>query len=327
MAIDKIASVFEVPQEVAEKAAAVDLSKLPNSFFADDINRRYPVFSKEAALASLAEYDMDKDSLPEYLKEIVSGRLLKAIDTYGITRFLNKKASTDFTVTVATEDGNMSLNSTDSAEGLSKLATELLFEVRPKASYGICKQAALQIIKHCDDCGYDLPEDTETRLHKLAGLALGSKEIACEELLKRAYGFGSLAEDKELLKTAHKQLEGIDRAAAESAVVCDNVISMLDAYDEKTGRRSKYASVGTPEDIIYTETLSSLSKIASDVLTIPSIDAMVSKESLIKHAADIQQFLSSIGVPCEGLEDPEKLFTKVASLPEHTASQLLQELS
>ena len=327
MAFEKVASNYAVPENVWQSVESVDMTRLASDMFADPDKREFPLFSKEATLLSLADYAERAPELDKLTKSAVSERLLKAMDYYGIKEPMAKKASgpAKCTTKVSNGDCTMMLQYSATEDGVNKAASRLVYNLRTQYPYGLCKAAALDLIKQANEHSCNIHKDLETPLFKLAGLAVASKESVLDALRKRAYSDnGEMYEESSVYKKLYKQASEMPEGEVTDEKFLDKVATVLDAHDEITGKRAWYRR-GTiaPEDELYDMTIQKAAAILEDTLSIPSIGVRLSKKSMLMDKDRITGFLDSYG--CAPVStDAEELFNKVASLNKTIATAFMQ---
>ena len=80
-----------------------------------------------------------------------------------------------------------------------------------------------------------------------------------------------------------------------------------------------------PERVCFKANLVDLTKEASDMMHIPSVDVVISKKALLERKNGVNSFFETY-FGAEKEENDEKMCQKVASLDEKTATALLESL-
>lgn len=310
--IDKVASVYAISDD-AKHYDSYDY--IANDCHADNINRKYPLHSKEACERSMAEYLYDhKGSVGEHCW--VADRLEKAAKNYGLT-WPSLVDDTRNMVKVSARDGQdiLEVEFQNTPEGIMQAANTVL-EFRKTASYMPCKELAEGVLLKSAEVGCDVPED----LVKLAGYAAGTKENAINVIGKRAHKVGTSEFGVKLQEMA----EHIQNTPGEIIPHDDltKIAAVLDAFDGLREDRG-YSTYNTPpEQELFNKSAFDLAADLGDEVCIKSVDTVVSKRDLEKHASIIVSILDDMGISCSESD----VVSTVQTLSEKQANYLFGAL-
>lgn len=310
--IDKIASVYVMSDE-AKHYDSYDY--IANDCHADNINRKYPLHSKEACERSMAEYLYDhKGSIGEHCW--VAARLEKAAKNYGLS-WPSLVDDTRNMVKISAMDGSdiLELEFQSTPEGIMQAANTVL-EFRKTASYMPCKELAEGVLLKSAEVGCDVPED----LVKLAGYAAGTKENALNVIGKRAHKVGTSEFGAKLQEMAeHIQSTPGDIIPHDDLA---KIAAVLDAFDGLREDRG-YSTYNTPpEQELFNKSAFDLACDLEDEVCIKSLDTVVSKKDLEKSAGIVIPILNDMGIECSESD----IVSVVASLNEKQANYLFGAL-
>ena len=310
--IDKVASVY-VMSDDAKHYDSYDY--VANDCHADNITRKYPFHTKEACERSMAEYMYDHKGAhnPDCW---IAERLEKAASNYGL-KWPELVDTNRNMVKVSARDGvdMLEVEFKNTPEGIMQAANTVL-EFRKHASYMPCKELAEGVIQYSAQCGCDVPEE----LVKLAGYAAGTKENAMNVIGKRAHKAGTSEFGTKLQEMA----EHIQNTPGDIIPHDDlaKIAAVLDAFDGLREDRG-YTTYNTPpEQELFNKSAYDLVTDLKDELYIKSVDTVVSKRDLEKHASMIIPILNDMGIDCAENDVPEV----VSTLSEKQANYLFGAL-
>ena len=156
---------------------------------------------------------------------------------------------------------------------------------------------------------------------KLAGYCIGTKDATISAINKRANRVGNSIID-ECLNTMMTNIHNTpgDTLPREELI---KIASVLDAYDNLRDDRG-YGTYNTPpEQEIFNKSAFELVTELEDELEIPSVGAVISNKDLHKHASEVIDILSDMGVKAS----KENLSAVVSGLNSKQASYLFGELA
>lgn len=310
--LEKIASMYNLSHNIEDYR---DDSFIAPELFADNINKKYPMHTKNACELSMAEYmydngnEMDKSSY-------AFKRLDKAASNYGIA-WPVCEAPLMCKVSAAEDDGEiLEVNFPNTAEGATRAMAAVL-EFRKTAHYTPCRELARGVVKIAFEHDCDIPDD----IMKLAGYAAGSKEAALEAIAKRANRVGGSAVDSRM----NELMDSVLGTPGDIIPPDDltKIAEVLDAFDGLREDRG-YTTYNTPpEQELFNKSAFDLVSRLEDEVLIPSVNTVVSKNDLTKNASIIMPILSDMGIKC----DESKVVETVAGLNERQANYLFGELN
>lgn len=309
------------------------MESLSKECFADQYNCKYPIYTKEAAEASYKQYCLDKNSILDCFKGEIEANFTKAASFHGIelTEPVVKEASveTNLIAEAGSESGLempilRDLQDVSNAQTyiLEKRASEALKTLREGAKYVLWTAANIEN-------GLDMAHMAKTA--RIAGVGVGDKDEILDQFDKRATMIElPVAQQTEFWAFSRGLHEIPDEEFYKSA----NLVKIADTMDEidrmyglnqHYGKEMGGSVLKAPEDVCFGQTLEDLTKEASDMLHIPSIDTVISKKALLERADGVNAFFESY-FGAEKAENDAKMIEKVASLDATTATALLNSL-
>lgn len=310
--MEKIASKYVISDE-AKNFQNNEL--LANDLYADNFNRLYPFHTKEACERSMAEYMYDHGEPDK--SDRVAERLDKAASLYGIEwpKAVQEQAMVKISATCADTGDILEVEFHNTPEGVVQ-ASNAVLEFRKKAAYQPCMELAQGVLDYAFQHNCDIPDG----IMKLAGYCLGTKDAVISAINKRANRIGNSIID-ECLNTMMTNIHNIsgDTVPQEELV---KIASVLDAYDNLRDDRGYTTYNIPPEQEIFNKSAFDLVTELEDELEIPSVGAVISNADLHKHASEVIEILSDMGVQAS----KEDLSKVVSGLNSKQASYLFGEL-
>lgn len=311
--MEKIASKYAISDE-AKNFQNNEL--LANDLYADNFNRLYPFHTKEACERSMAEYMYDHGEPDK--SDRVAERLDKAASLYGIEwpKAVQEQAMVKISATCADTGDILEVEFHNTPEGVVQ-ASKAVLEFRKKAAYQPCMELAQGVLDYAFQHNCDIPDG----IMKLAGYYLGTKDAVISAINKRANRVGNSIID-ECLNTMMTNIHNTpgDTVPQEELI---KIASVLDAYDNLRDDRGYTTYNIPPEQEIFNKSAFELVTELEDELEIPSVGAVISNADLHKHASEVIEILSDMGVQAS----KEDLSKVVSGLNSKQASYLFGELA
>lgn len=245
------------------------VAKLPNTVFADPVNRKFPLHTKAAAWLAQTYFTESRHLYPTADAAIVQGKITKAAHFWHIEGHVKEAretletkqtsmppdlADTEFALVVKHEDQTHRLFPVHNAQNVEKAASEL-YRDRSKYPYTWRKTAARKILHKIAELAVTgLPEGVHEYLTMAASIGSAIPSQAAEKLAQRvlmlpANAVELRAKAARLAKTVAK-MNGIPPAGE-----MEKLAQIVDRLDREHGFYRYYnAGVETPEEIFFTLT-------------------------------------------------------------------------
>lgn len=309
------------------------MESLSKECFADQYNCKYPIYTKEAAEESYKAYCQDKNSILDCFKSEIEANFAKAASFHGIElrEPVVKQASVEMHL-IAEEGASEGISmpilremadvSRAQSYLLEKRASEPLKTLREGAKYVIWTAANMEN-------GLDLANMSKTA--RIAGVGVGDKEEILDQFDKRATLIELPVDQQTAFWAFSRGLHEISDEEFYKSANLNKIADTMDEIDRMYGLNSYYgkhlggSTLIAPEDVCFGQTLDDLTKEASDMLHIPSIDTVISKKALLERKDGVNSFFTGY-FGAEKIEDDAKMIEKVASLDKNTAEALLNSL-
>lgn len=309
------------------------MESLSKECFADQFNCKYPIYTKEAAEESYKTYCREKNSISDTMKDAIEANFTKAASFHGITLSepVVKEASveTNLIAEEGAENGvvmpvlhNMADISNAQAYLLEKRASETLKTLREGAKYVLWTAANTEN-------GLDIAQMSKTA--RIAGVGVGDKEEILDQFDKRATLIELPVDQQTAFWAFSRGLHNFSDEEFYKSANLNKIADTMDEIDRMYGLNAYYgkqiggSTLMAPEDVCFGQTIDDLTKEASDMLHIPSIDTVISKKALLERKNGVHAFFEDY-FGAQEAENDEKLIEKVASLDENTATALLNSL-
>jgi len=309
------------------------MESLSKECFADQYNCKYPIYTKEAAEESYKAYCREKNGIDEALKSEIEANFTKAASFHDITLAepVVKEASVEMNLIAESgaENGVVmpliaSVEDIDQSKAyiLEKRASESLKTLREGAKY------VLWAASNAKD-GLEAPE--MDKIAMIAGVGVGDKEEILDQFDKRATLIELPVDQQTNFWAFSRELHAIPDEEFYKEATLTKIADTMDEIDRMYGLNSQYGTVTggsvlmSPEQACFGQTIDDLTKEASDMLHIPSIDTVISKKALLERKNGVNAFFEGY-FGAQEAENDEKLIEKVASLDENTATALLNSL-
>ena len=310
------------------------MEKLSNLCFADQFNRKYPIYTKEAAYNSYQEYCNAKSGLTEAKRAEIEANFEKAAAFHEIKleEPQIKQAAAPELHVLAEEGAEEAIKMPliRSTEDLEH-ATRFLLEKRASTPCKSLREAAKYALWAAASSKEDLEQPQYRKLAALAGVGVGEKEEILEQFDKRGTMIPiprlQQAGFWEFSRKLHEIPDEEFYKEATLAKMCDTMDDLDRRYElqHRYGQMVGDSVFKSPEEACFGANLSDLTKEASDMVYVSSIDTILSKKALEERKNDVSGFFETYFGAEKGLETDE-MVTKVASLDKNTANALLKHL-
>ena len=310
------------------------MEKLSNLCFADQFNRKYPIYTKEAAYNSYQEYCNAKAGLTEVKRAEIEANFQKAASFHEIElKEPQIKQAAAPELHILAEEGAEDAVSMPLIRSIEDLHTARAFLLEKRASMP-CKslrEAAKYVLWSAANSKEDLEEPEYRKIASLAGVGTGEKEAILEQFDKRGTMIPIPRLQQADFWAFSRKLHEIPDEEFYKEATLSKLCDTMDDLDRRYQLQPQYgARVGdsmflSPEEACFGQNLSDLTKEASDMLYIKSIDTILSKEALAERSDAVNGFFESYFGQEKPLET-EEMTTKVASLDKNTAEALLKHL-
>lgn len=310
------------------------METLSKECFADQFNRKYPIYTKEAAYNSYQSYCADKASLSAEKRQEIEANFTKAASFHEIElKEPQIKQASAPEMHILAEEGAEEAVKMPLIKSIEDLNTAKAFLLEKRASMS-CKslrEAAKYVLWAAANSDQDLEEPEMKKIAALSGTGIGEKEDILEQFDKRGTMLAIPADQKagfwEFSRHLHEIPDEEFYKMATLAKICDT----MDDIDRNYGLNHQYGKlVGdtvfkSPEDACFGPGLNDLAKEASDMLLIPSNGMILSKEALLERQDAINEFFGTYFGE-ESIKNDANLIEKVASLDKNTANALIDAI-
>ena len=252
---EKLVPGYVLDSTVTTKEAAEDL---PNSMFADEVRRLFPIDSPASTWLSAAYFaknaESSKDYKPEY-RNAVRGRIMKSAEIYGIETQVSaimdaiksvpaEKAAADDDSNYGWVNGNQRHFPMFDREGVVKAAAyfednRFLYPLEMRRS------VSRTILKKAGEYGVTVPD----AVRREAGYGLPRRDTMMAELLDRAYR----CKNAEVASAIAGVVDNLGCASMDEIQVdLDKIAELVDAVDRQEGLDRQYnKKVLAPADFLF----------------------------------------------------------------------------
>ena len=301
--------------------------------FADQRNCKYPVYTKEAALQSFQDYCKDKMAIPAVLREEIEAQFNKAAAYHEIelAEPVIKTAAVDTNLIAETgSEKGITMPVITSVEDIEQSKGYLL-DKRASESCKTLREGAKYVLWAASNSKMDLETPEMRKIAALAGCGVGDKEEILEQFDKRATLIELPVDQQSGFWAFSRELHAIPEEEFYKEATLTKICDTMDEIDRMYGLNSQYGRkmgdsvLMSPEQACFGQNIDDLTKEASDMLHIPSIDTVISKKALLERKNGVNSFFNTY-FGAENEEDDGKMCQKVASLDGKTAKALLEHL-
>lgn len=307
------------------------METLSNLCFADQFNRKYPIHTKEAAYNSYKEYCGDKANFSEAKRQQIEENFTKAASFHEIKLEEPQiKLAAGPELHILGEEGAeeaVKMPLIKSVEDVNAAAAFLL-EKRASMACKSLREAAKYVLWAASNSKEDLETPEMRKIAALSGTGTGDKEDILDQFDKRgtllAIPTDQVADFWAFSRKVHEIPDEEFYKMATLEKICDTMDDIDRAYglNHQYGKKIGDSVLKSPEDACFGQNLDDLTKEASDMLYVPSIETILSKEALAERTDKVKDFFQTYfgeEKPFEGTE----MTVKVASLDKNTANALL----
>lgn len=310
------------------------METLSNLCFADQFNRKYPIYTKEAAYNSYQEYCNAKAGLTAAKRAEIEENFQKAASFHEIELKepqIKQAAAPEMHILAeegATEAVSMPIIKT--AEELEQ-AKAFLLEKRASMPCKSLREAAKYVLWAASNSDEDIETPEYRKIATLAGVGVGDKEEILEQFDKRGTLIPIPRKRQTDFWAFSRKLHELPDEEFTKIATLTKICDMMDEMDEMYGLRARTGTkIGdseliAPERVCFGQNLTDLAKEASDMLYVQSIDTILSKEALAERSEQVEDFFKTYFGEEKPFETTE-MTTKVASLDKNTANALLKHL-
>lgn len=299
------------------------MAELDKECFADQSRKKYPIFSKQAALESFKEFKDDIDKYEQQDITRITNNFIKAANAF------------DICYNVAEQEGSPQVDTYDTSAGtltISKIASKQNLEDFIKSLDTIRQQLPLSDLrKIASDVLFKI-EDTidspmQRKLQIYAGFGVCDPEGIISQFKKRAFLINVPRSVQKQFYDVYNSLEASKNIDEEVMYKCATVLcDTLDDMDRMYKLSQYYGSkLKRPQEVCFGETLDDLTEEASDYLHVASTDTILSKKALLESKPAVIEFLKDKYQ--YQTEDDDKMFSKIASLSDTGVKGLIQAVN
>jgi hypothetical protein len=309
------------------------MESLSKECFADQYNCKYPIYTKEAAEESYKAYCLDKNSILDCFKPEIEANFTKAASFHGIElqEPVIKEASVEMNLIAeeGAEDG-VEMPVLRSMRDIEQ-AKDYILEKRASEPLKTLREGAKYVLWSAANSAMAINNPGIAKIATIAGVGVGSKDEILDQFDKRATLIELPVDQQTAFWAFSRGLHAISDEEFYKSANLNKIADTMDEIDRMYGLNSQYGKVVggsklmAPEEVCFGQTLDDLTKEASDMLHIKSIDTVISKKALLERKEGVNSFFEGY-FGAEKLEDDAKMIEKVASLDENTAKALLNSL-
>jgi len=312
------------------------MDTLHTSCFAYPSARKYPMHTKEAALFSYSAYLREKNTIAPEQLPIIEENFNKAAAYHELDLSAIREAKRLLMEKKAAEKSQeiLSFNADGVEITLSKIASEdqiapavrAILEKRASLSRKALKEPALYVFGVATAAGYDTDTPEMRKLASLAGLGVGDQDEIEHELLKRGSLIVIPNDARAIFYEMHRNLSKMASGDFYKQENLEKICSFFEEMDKNYGLERFYGTeIKRPEDACFKSGIDDLLKEASDLFTIDSLEATLSKKALLERREAAKSFFSTHFSDADDLTD-DQLIEKVASLNAEEAKMFLNQV-
>ena len=309
------------------------MESLSKACFADQNNRKYPIHTKEAAVESFKAYCKDKHGILDCFKTDIESNFAKAAAYHEITleEPVVKQAAVETNlIAEAGAEKGVSMPVITSVEDIQASQAYLL-EKRASESCKTLREGAKYVLWAASNSKMDLEAPEMRKIAALAGCGVGDKDEILEQFDKRATMIELPVDQQTQFWAFSRDLHSIPDDEFYKEATLTRICDTMDEIDRMYGLNHQYGvkTAGSvllsPEQVCFGQNVEDLTKEASDMMHIPSIDTVISKKALLERREGVNSFFETYFGDAEEA-DAEKMCQKVASLDGKMANALLESL-
>lgn len=303
------------------------MNDLNKNWYADSINKKYPLDSQQAVLDSYKLYTNDKKDFSLVKCAALQAKFDKAKEFYGIQDKPLNNADQD-TIQQSQDGFTVAMPKMASTSGILKLAGQIcksrdLYPRKQlsKAAKMLLKQALT--LQGVDQDTFNTPE--MRAVEQIAGAGVGYRQKIQDEFLKRA----SLMALKPSLKSKYMQsclnLQKMDDQSFYKVANLENMCNTLQDIDNMYNLKPMYGKqIQRPQHVCFEENMADMAKTANNWLYIPSIDTILNKTALQERQDQVLEYFGDkYGVKETNID---VCVSKIASLSRSQACAFIKEI-
>ena len=307
------------------------MEPLSKECFADQYNCKYPIHTKEAAYNSFQEYCNEKSTISDSIKGEIEANFQKAASFHEITLEEPQVKQASVEMHTLAEDGaesGVSMPLITSIEEMN-MCTGYLLEKRASASCKQLREASKYLLWAAANSDQSLDTPEMKKIAAIAGVGVGDKDEILEQFDKRATMIELPIDQQTAFWDFSRQLHAMSDDEFYKIATLTKICDTMDEIDQMYGLNHQYNKIAcdsvlkSPEDVCFGQNMDDLTKEASDMLHVPSIDTVLSKKALLERKNGVNSFFETYFGEKEA-ENDEKMFEKVANLDENTANALIK---
>jgi hypothetical protein len=326
----KLLQIFtecEVPEFVKEASAESDqsFSDVTMDWYADPVNKKYPMNNKSNTWLSREYFRKDRGSFSKQAAESIGKRLDKAAVFWGLEKVAYKnieapKGPVHFVEVKHEGHTRMSFplksafQTKEACEYLKKNASKLTYEMRRTMAKGLYSSPS--------DFKTELTPADEMFIEKTAGYGVSIPSRVNHAIGSRVTALRTSHPEyaDRLVKLAH-ELKGTDL----TPVMLDKAASMLDLIDRATDLHKAYNNgLSTPEEDLFCMTQKAAESIGHELVELTN-GSRVMYSDLIEKKAQVDEFFRNVvgEIPYSNSKDMVDI---IRSLPRDDADGLEKAL-
>lgn len=299
------------------------MANLSKDCFAYPQKQMYPVHTKQAALASMAQFEKDINQYTQATINKIAANFIKAANLHNIEYTMTQEPAPEVHKYVSEDGLTLTISKMSSEQDVEKLVKNFE-QYRVSLPLNFIKKAALNAYLQADQLDIDCK--AMKKLARFAGLGVGDPEQMASQFGKRA---GLIEMPEKLKSDFYKTYKSIyDNAAQQDSELykkASQLCDIMDSIDKMYKLQSYYGDqLKAPQDVCYEESVDDLINEAEDYLRVDSTNTVLSKRALLDHKQKVQNFLKEY-YGYDTCEDKDVL-SKVASLSETGIKALIKEL-
>lgn len=299
------------------------MAELDKECFADQSRKKYPIFSKQAALESFKEFKDDIDKYEQQDITRITNNFIKAANAFDICYNVSQQEASPQVDTYDTSAGTLTISKIASQQNLEDFITSL-DTVRQQIPLSDLRKIASDVLFKIEDT---IDSPMQRKLQIYAGFGVCDPEGIVSQFKKRAFLINVPRSVQKQFYDVYNSLEASKNADAEVMYKCATVLcDTLDDMDRMYKLSQYYGSkLKRPQEVCFGETLDDLTEEASDYLHVASTDTILSKKALLESKPAVVEFLKDKYQ--YQTEDDDKMFSKIASLSNTGVKGLIQAVN
>ena len=296
------------------------MSELSSECFAYPQKKKYPVHTKQAALASFEQFKRDIEDYSIQRIDAITSNFVKAASLHNIK--YNMQAQTQPLMNqYQTSDGSF-INFTKVASA-SDIPHVVEFLQKLRNDYPLQELRKVAICLYSDIDGMQGAPQLMQKVANFAGLGFGQPQQMLQQFLKRGSLINMPFEVKSAFYKTYNDFKDADQQTLfkKSSQMCD----LLDGIDRLYKLAGYYdTKLKRPQEVCFSQNLDTLIKEAQDYLTVASTGTIMSKSALLQNKDRVKEFFNQYyQIP---VNSDAEMLQKVAALSETGIKTLVKEL-